>query len=390
MAKSKPRRRTARPVRRLVAFVDADVAKGGRVSRHQLTKGPESWQLERVGIVWARADERCLTPVGDELIDGPLAAVDTVAALERADLVVGHGLLQSDLRALAMLTPLPDALLDACVDTLVVLHEARGGQWATGLNLGDLSWHTLRTRRAKHGNGRFDPGPGRRGFDPRDDARLHARLWQHLRTRASFTAPARALDRAPVTCTLDAAVLDQVHGRQVLGAAEWHRRRLTRGTIHAQGQGDLTAAALAAAADTNFHDDLTPLRACATELLANAGPPHDTVLLAAFQLLGPGANLKARQALTAGRFARSVERLTAYTEALWKTVHPDARHRWRAAEPRYDPVVREMDFSAPHAAQAEQRQVYRQAVAAAERVHQAWRQTRSGPAAPHSTTAGRP
>jgi hypothetical protein len=49
MAKSKPRHRTARPARRLVAFVDADVAKGGRVSRHQLTKGPESWQLERVG-----------------------------------------------------------------------------------------------------------------------------------------------------------------------------------------------------------------------------------------------------------------------------------------------------------------------------------------------------
>ncbi|MDX3322459.1 hypothetical protein PV415_36780 [Streptomyces sp. ME03-5684b] len=374
MAKSKPRRRTARPVRNLVAFVDADVAKGGRISRHQLTKGPESWQLERVGIVWARADERCLTPVGDELIDGPLAALDTVAALERADLVVGHGLLQSDLRALAMLTPLPDALLEACVDTLVVLHEARGGQWATGLNLGDLSWHTLRTRRAKHGNGR-------------DDARLHARLWQHLRTRATFTAPARALDPTPVTCTLDAAALDQLRGRQVLGAAEWHRRRLTRGTIHAQGQGDLTAAALAAAADTNFRDDLTPLRACATELLDTASPPHETVLLAAFQLLGPGANLKARQALTAGRFARSVERLTAYTEALWKTVHPDARHRWRTAEPRYDPVLKEMDFSAPHNAQAEQRHVFRQAEAAAERVHQNWRQARNGRPAPNSTTA---
>lgn len=288
-----------------------------------------------------------------------------------------------------MLTPLPDALLEACVDTLVVLHEARGGQWATGLNLGDLSWRTLRTRRAKHGNGRFDPGPARRSFDPRDDARLHARLWQHLRTRATFTAPARALDPTPVTCTLDAAVLDQVHGRQVLGAAAWQRRCLTWGTIHAQGQEDLTAAALAAA-DTNFRDDLTPLRTCATELLGTADPPHDTVLLASFQLLGPGANLKARQALTAGRFARSVERLTTYTEALWKTVRPDARHRWRAAEPRYDPVLREMDFSAPHAAQTEQRQVYRQAVAAAERVHQAWRQTRSGLAAQHSTTAGRP
>ncbi|MGW0477419.1 hypothetical protein [Streptomyces coeruleorubidus] len=163
MAKSKPRHRTARPVRRLVAFVDADVAKGGRVSRHQLTKGPESCQLERVGIVWARADERCLTPVGNELIDGPLAAQDTVAALERADLVVGHGLLQSDLRALAMLTPVPDARLEACVDTLVVLHQARGGQWATGLNLGDLSWHTLRTRRGQAWQRtlRSRPGPPR-------------------------------------------------------------------------------------------------------------------------------------------------------------------------------------------------------------------------------------
>jgi L-amino acid N-acyltransferase YncA len=94
--------------------------------------------------------------------------------------------------------------------------------------------------------------------------------------------------------------------------------------------------------------------------------------------------------LTAGRFARSVEGLTTYTEALWKTVHPEARHRWRAAEPRYDPVVLEMDFSAPHAAQTEQRQVYRQAVAAPERVHQAWRQRGSGPAVPDITTAERP
>ncbi|MEU5116909.1 hypothetical protein AB0G64_36105 [Streptomyces longwoodensis] len=101
-------------------------------------------------------------------------------------------------------------------------------------------------------------------------------------------------------------------------------------------------AAALAAADTNFRDDLSPLRACATELLDTAGPLHESVLLAAFQLLGPGANLKARQALTAGRLARSVERLTAYTEALWKTVHPDARHRWRVAEPRYDPRLREM------------------------------------------------
>ncbi|MFE2095160.1 hypothetical protein [Streptomyces sp. NPDC059460] len=33
----------SRPARRLVAFIDADFAKGGRVTRHQHTKGPESW-----------------------------------------------------------------------------------------------------------------------------------------------------------------------------------------------------------------------------------------------------------------------------------------------------------------------------------------------------------
>ncbi|MFE7392224.1 EF-hand domain-containing protein [Streptomyces sp. NPDC057582] len=40
----------------------------------------------------------------DELIDGPYAAPQTLTALEQADLVVGHGLLQADLRAVAMIT----------------------------------------------------------------------------------------------------------------------------------------------------------------------------------------------------------------------------------------------------------------------------------------------
>ncbi|MGW1553719.1 hypothetical protein [Streptomyces sp. NPDC002346] len=51
----------SRPARRLMAFIDADFAKGGRVTRHQHTKGPESWLVERIGIVWARADDRSLT-----------------------------------------------------------------------------------------------------------------------------------------------------------------------------------------------------------------------------------------------------------------------------------------------------------------------------------------
>lgn len=50
---------------------------------------------------------------------------------------------------------------------------------------------------------------------------------------------------------------------------------------------DEVIAALAAAADTNFRDDLTPLQACATELLGTAGPLHDTVLLAPSSSWGP-------------------------------------------------------------------------------------------------------
>ncbi|MGW6145659.1 hypothetical protein [Streptomyces sp. NPDC055140] len=160
-----------------------------------MTTGPGSWLTDRVGIVWARADDRTHTLVSDELLDAPDVAERTLTALAAADLVVGHGLLQADLRAMAMVTRIPDALLDRCIDTLVVLHEARGGRWATGLNLDDLAWHTLRTRRAKHGNGRFNFTRARGDFDPREDARLHARLWQHLRTQGTFTAPARTTDR---------------------------------------------------------------------------------------------------------------------------------------------------------------------------------------------------
>ncbi|MFE7707231.1 hypothetical protein ACFU6I_15790 [Streptomyces sp. NPDC057486] len=364
----------SRPARRLVAFIDADFAKGGRVTRHQHTKGPESWLVERIGIVWARADDRSLTWIRDELIDGPYAAPQTLTALEQADLVVGHGLLQGDLRAVAMITPLPDALVDRCVDTLVELHEARGGQWTTGVGLSELSWHTLRVRRAEHGNGPFGMTRGRGDHDPRDDARLHARLWQHLRTRATFTAPARRFTPTPVTTPLDETARTRIAGRETLGAAEWHRRRLGPGTIHAQGGGDWAAAGLAQAAAANLTDDHTPLRACATELLGAHDPlPGPAVLLGAFQLLGPGASLKARKALSGNHFARSAERLTAYTDALWKVLHPDARRQWAAAQPVFDPMARTVDFTAQQAAQEERRQAYRAVTAAAARVHQAYR-----------------
>ncbi|MFE4960462.1 hypothetical protein ACFRCW_42630 [Streptomyces sp. NPDC056653] len=196
-----------------------------------------------------------------------------------------------------MITPLPDALVDRCVDTLVELHEARGGQWTTGLGLSDLSWHTLRVRRAKPGNGPYDTTRARGDHDPRDDARLHARLWQHLRTRATFTAPARRFAPTP-------------------GPSRAARRLPTSGAR------------------------CEPQSTQGTEL---------------------------------NHFARSAERLTAYTGALWKVLHPDARWRWAAAQPVFDPVARAMDFTAQQAAQEEQRQVHRAVAAAAARVHQAYR-----------------
>ncbi|WP_331755505.1 hypothetical protein [Streptomyces sp. NBC_01643] len=268
-----------------------------------------------------------------------------------------------------MITPLPDALVDRCVDTLVELHEVRGGQWTTGLGLSDLSWHTLRVRRAKHGNGPLDTR-GRGDHDPRDDARL----WQHLRTRATFTAPARrfALTRSPRPWTRPPA--RGLPAAKSSGPPSGIAAALGHGTIHVQGGGDWAAVSLAQAAAANLNDDLILLRACATELLGTHAPPPDpAVLLGAFQLLGPGANLRAREALSGNHFARSAERLTAYTGVLWKVLHPEARWRWAAAQPLFDPVARAMDVTAQQAAQEEQRQVHRAVAAAAARVHQAYR-----------------
>ncbi|MFE5011722.1 hypothetical protein ACFRJ3_45300 [Streptomyces sp. NPDC056696] len=79
----------------------------------------------------------------------------------------------------------------------------------------------------------------------------------------------------------------------------------------------------------------------------------------------------------AGHFARSTERLAAYTKALWMVVHPDVHRRWRSVEPLYDPVRREVDFTAQQAAEAAEQQMHRDCAAAAERVHHAFRSRRT-------------
>ncbi|MCF2434295.1 zinc-binding dehydrogenase [Streptomyces thinghirensis] len=152
---------------------------------------------------------------------------------------------------------------------------------------------------------------------------------------------------------------------------------------------DEVIAALAAAADTNFRDDLTPLQACANR--TPWAPPARCTTRSCSPLPAHGARREPQgpPGLTAGRFARSVERLTTYTEAVEDGAprRPAPLARRRAA---LRPGGEEDGLLSSHAAQTEQRQVYRQAVAAAERVYQAWRQRGSGPAVPDITTTERP
>jgi len=263
---------------------------------------------QETGIVWARAGTRSISVRGQDLIHGPWAAEDTLRALERADLIVGHGLLTADLRALAMVAPVPDALLDRCIDPLLVLQEARGGRWGTGLGLIELAAVTLGVR--YHDVRRL----GR--FDPRDIAMLNLRLWHHLRTRRQITM-LRGPGASVEPWRLGEDVLEQLAGRTVLGAKEWRRRRLERGTIVLADRPDEKAAELARLGDANQAGDLGDLHACVADLVddyKNWMP--DPWLLGVLQQLVPSQNLPARQALARGGFRNSQKRIGAYHAAF--------------------------------------------------------------------------
>ncbi|PZG24668.1 hypothetical protein C1I98_35315 [Spongiactinospora gelatinilytica] len=150
----------------------------------------DGWAVARAGLVYAEWDgERCRI-TGDELIEGRHPASRLITALAGDQrLIVGHGLLRSDLRAVAMVTAVLDAVLLRSLDTLVLAHRLRGGRYSTGCGLSDLAWENLGIRRRKPHvpdrlSGGADPGlrVGRQDHAPRDDAALLANLRQTLIT----------------------------------------------------------------------------------------------------------------------------------------------------------------------------------------------------------------
>lgn len=132
-----------------IAFVDVDYMRGTRRHgpRRTLSNAPETWLVERCGIVWGLVRQRptgeiMVDFVDDALIAGPRPVTTTLKELRSADLIVGHGLLVNDYRAFHTTAPVPDAILSATADTLLAFTNARSrtvnSPYPTGLHLTDL------------------------------------------------------------------------------------------------------------------------------------------------------------------------------------------------------------------------------------------------------------
>jgi hypothetical protein len=175
-----------------VVFCDVDYERSSRAHGPGVAPAPpEGWVVERAGLVHGEWDGTALAITGSEIVAGPDPAGALIGALSRAELVVGHGLLTSDLRAVAMVTDVPDALLRRTVDLLALAHRLRGGNFPSGCNLNalamrnELGFGPTKMRYAAD----FRPAPGKglaplrrdAGIDdPCHDALIIARLWEKM------------------------------------------------------------------------------------------------------------------------------------------------------------------------------------------------------------------
>lgn len=302
MAANQPRRPGQR-----VAFVSTTHFRGHQ--RNNPRSYPESWVYLNTGIVWARVGRTSMTVLDEELIQGPRAATETVRALDSADLVVGHGLLNTDLRSLAMLASVPNSLTDRCVDTYLILERARRDRRRTGLD--NLAYFA----RATLGSTPFDQASGSLP-DPRLAARLTLRLWRHLATHRSFT-PSPSLGKHPCPQAVDDETYERLTGRVLMGTGAWSELRTT-GLLLPGRRPIATAAALAAAADATWDHDLTALYRTVEPLLD--GDPRRVLpiplLMSALQRLSSAENLAARRALGRGTFTDSARRTDSYRDAF--------------------------------------------------------------------------
>ncbi|MDP9616492.1 hypothetical protein [Streptomyces demainii] len=345
--------RRRRPI--ALTFCDVDYERGSRAhGRGVAAAPPEGWLIGRAGLVHADFDGTRLRITGDELITGPCPASALINALHGKQLVVGHGILTTDLRAAAMVTPIPGQLLDRTIDTLALAHRVRAKPYPAGCGLADLAERNLGVMRDKAGFPASAPGlrpgapgqsPDRRGADPREDAGLVARLWEAMVTtgtlawgagRPSWTrydgntrpgSPAGAADLGPEH-------IAELTGRQHQAeAAQWASRIRTEGRIMRPTAADGSALLLANLAAA-YIPAPEPVRIIA-DTLRDAGeiPPRPLQvedLYMACQYLGVQQNIEVRHRSATGRkLTKALREPVAW--ALWQLTHPQWRSAYRLA-----------------------------------------------------------
>lgn len=330
-----------------LVFCDMDFDRGSRPFGPGVREAPpEAWSLGRVGLVYAHWNGHRLRIICDEILEGPHVASTAVSTLLKAKgPVIGHGLLSSDLRCVAMVTDVPEVLLRRCVDTLALAHRVRGKSYPTGCGLSKLAEHNLRGLRPKPSYPQSASGRRlglgvqtayRGAHDPRDDARLVARLWETMMTMRALSWGAGEPswthydgDTRPGT-PAGAAALGEEHIAELLGQArqpesrEWRSRLLAGGRVLLPTEINAVAALLAHYTKADLPEP-TMLRQLAVKLEGTGEVPRglaDEDLFTVCQWLGAKTNLEVRKRLQSGRpFTKKLRVDLAF--ALWQSTHRD-------------------------------------------------------------------
>ncbi|WP_433358777.1 hypothetical protein [Streptosporangium sp. CA-115845] len=288
--------------------------------------------MGRAGLVYAEWDGNRCQITGDELIEGRHPASRLVAVLRgNRRLIIGHGLLTSDMHAVAMVTAVPESVIRRSIDTLAFAYRVRAGRFSTGCNLSDLVWENLGVRRRKpHIPDLLAGGPepelrvGRADHDPREDAALLARLWQTMvTTRVLAWGSGSTAGGRKASVALTAEHLEELTGRRPQPGNEgWRSTLRAEGAYRETEEGPGRVQRLIAA-------DLpspTVIRDLAERLqhagLIPAFPLSDEELYTAIQWMGYGQNLDVRRRIAAGRPLTKPLR-GRVAQALWESTHPE-------------------------------------------------------------------
>jgi hypothetical protein len=318
------RLRQAREQRLPLVFVDLDFDRASQPFGRGARNPPMGWAVGRAGLVFAEWDGTRCRIVGDALIESPHPASRLVAALAaRRGLIIRHGLLQSDLQAVAMVTGIPGAVMDRTLDTLQFATRLRTANLegsrglSTGCSLTDLMWQNLQVRRAKPAippNLAGDPElrVGRGDHDPREDAALVARLWEHRVIAQSMRWGSGMWGAKTGTAELTDDQVAELLGKRTDPGTRGTRQAFTAGGPRANLR---IAASLGPP---------TALRQLAERLqdadLLDPGRLSDEELFTACQWMGWNQNMDVRDRLADGRKLTKVQRVR-LAQALWESTH---------------------------------------------------------------------